>query len=126
MCSNIDFRTTANYPTEYNTQSWGLMTGSVDFGDDFENRYEVYYYDNLGRMIQNCSESPEGSTVRSLRHTYTGAVEAERTTVQRPDTTLTFETVSVYDMGERPLSIRHSLGNGSVTIKPDSPNRFRQ
>ena len=55
--------------------------------------------------------------IRSMRHDYTGAVEDERITVFRPDTTLTFATHTEYDQGERPYRITYRFENDSVRVK---------
>ncbi len=95
----------------------GLPTGGADIGSDGEIRTESYYYDSLGRMIQCLSHAPEGNVVREMRHTYTGAVEWERTIVSRPDTSFVFVTHTEYDEGERPRSITYRLGTDSVTVR---------
>ena len=63
------------------------------------------------------SHAPEGDVIRSMRHDYTGAVEDERITVFRPDTTLTFATHTEYDQGERPYRITYRFENDSVRVK---------
>ena len=114
---DLGFKAVAGFAATRSADVWGLPTGSVDLGDDGEFRYEAYYYDGLGRMIQSRSHAPEGDVIRSMRHDYTGAVEDERITVFRPDTTLTFATHTEYDQGERPYRITYRFENDSVRVK---------
>ena len=113
---SIGFKAVDGYASTRSNSAYGLLTGSAVMADDGEYRYEAYYYDKLGRMIQSRSRAPEGEVVRSIRHTYTGAVGAERTTVVRPDTTFTFESTTEYDMGERPYRMTYRLDNASGTV----------
>ena len=114
---DLGFKAVAGFAATRSADVWGLPTGSVDLGDDGEFRYEAYYYDGLGRMIQSRSHAPEGDVIRSMRHDYTGAVEDERITVFRPDTALTFATHTEYDQGERPYRITYRFENDSVRVK---------
>ena len=114
---DLGFKAKTSYASSNSLSVYGLPTGKADYGDDGELRYEAYYYDEFGRMIQSRSHAPEGELVRNMRYDYTGAVEAEHTAVIRPDTTLLFETFTERDQGERPYRITYRFGGDSAVVK---------